>query len=303
MGSIRNLQNTVDYIEAHMDHQFDLDVLAKEACLSPFYFHRLFSKATGMTLYSYVKKRRLTTAARRIKDCSKSINEIASGVGYVNYEQFSRDFKQEFSITPASFRASKMPVIYTPKLDFNLIETIVGEDETVIFDEMSINIKVQACPEIHTAGISKLCGISKGVDDPGMLQGIFHGNNIGSVIPDQPDPPVSFGIGVTNYLSNGTVNGFTYIVARQVVSYDHMPEELTLFPIPQGLYAVCRVEAETFDMLVNEVMYKAGNYMLNKWLPGNGRYQFKGEMTIERYYDEKEDGSAYFDYCFPVTEI
>lgn len=303
MNSIRDLQNAVEYIEKNIDSQFDLDALAKECYLSPFYFHRLFSKAAKMTVFAYIKNRRLTIAAHKIMECNNTITEIANQVGYVNYEQFSRDFKQKFTISPNEYRQQKTPIVLSPKLDFNLMQTIIGEDETVIFDQMSININVVQSDELNVVGISRLCGLGKGIDDPGMLWGVFHGNNVKDMIPNNLDPWVELGIGITNYSIDGVVHGFHYIAGRQVTSYENIPDDLVTFTVPSGLYAICRVEAETFDHLVNEVMYKAGGYMLNKWLPENGKYAFKGEMTIEKYYksDVGNDSICSFDYCFPIA--
>lgn len=304
MNTIRVLQNAVDYIEENLDNQFELDSLASKAYLSPFYFHRLFSKAANMTVFSYIKKRRLTIAARMIADDNDiTITEIANRVGYVNYEQFSRDFKSEFCITPIDYKKSKTPIVFTPKPDFNLMTTMVDEDETVVFDEMSIAIKVAHLDEIHVAGISKLCGLTGGIDDPGVLWGYFHANNLKDKIPNQPEKKVEFGLGISNHVEDGSVHGFTYIAGCQVLSQENVPEEYSSFTVPAGLYAICRVEAETFDLLVNEVMYKAGNYMMNKWMPENGKYAFKGEIAIEKYYPTSEDGSVFFDYCFPVVEL
>ena len=302
MDSVLNLQNAVEYIENNISIQFCLDDLAKQCYLSPFYFHRLFSKTANMTITDYIKRRRLTIAARKIIEGGQ-IMEISREVGYVNYEQFSRNFKQKFSMSPRELQKNKTPIIFEPKLDFNLKKKIAGENEVAIFDQMSVTINVLRQDEIYMAGISKLCGIANGIDDPGMLWGIFHDNNIGKNIMNQPEPWTELGVGVTNYIENDVVHGFNYIAGRQVISYDNIHDSFVKYTIPAGLYAICRVEAENFDLLVNEVMYKAGGYMLNIWLPQNEKYRFSGDMTIEKYYPNEAGESVYFDYCFPVELI
>lgn len=44
MNSVMCLANAINYIEDHVNEEMSVDILAKEATLSPFYFHRLFSK-------------------------------------------------------------------------------------------------------------------------------------------------------------------------------------------------------------------------------------------------------------------
>jgi AraC family transcriptional regulator len=43
-----------DYVEAHLDDDLSLTVLADVACLSPYHFSRSFKQATGVGPQRYV---------------------------------------------------------------------------------------------------------------------------------------------------------------------------------------------------------------------------------------------------------
>lgn len=71
-------------------------------------------------------------------------------------------------------------------------------------------------------------------------------------------------------------------MGRQVSSLKAVPEEYIRYTIPAGLYAVCTFEAKNFDILTNEALYKAANYMLNTWFSDkNEKYAFRKNMSIE----------------------
>lgn len=38
----KSIQDTIDYIEEHLEEPMTLPVLAKIACFSPFHYHRVF---------------------------------------------------------------------------------------------------------------------------------------------------------------------------------------------------------------------------------------------------------------------
>ena len=48
------IQNTVDYIEAHIKEDISAERLSEIAGLSPFYFQRLFKRLVNRTVQEYV---------------------------------------------------------------------------------------------------------------------------------------------------------------------------------------------------------------------------------------------------------
>ena len=66
-----------DYVEAHLDDDLSLTVLADVACLSPYHFSRSFKEATGVGPQRYVMQRRLERAKRLLRQSHRPIALIA----------------------------------------------------------------------------------------------------------------------------------------------------------------------------------------------------------------------------------
>ncbi|WP_257088332.1 AraC family transcriptional regulator [Sphingobacterium sp. E70] len=77
---------------------------ADELHLSPNYFGDLIKKETGSTALDYIQSKLIDEAKERIFDRSKSINEIASALGFKYQQHFTRLFKQKTGVTPNKYR-------------------------------------------------------------------------------------------------------------------------------------------------------------------------------------------------------
>ena len=98
----------IDYIDRHLDQNLDLAALAAVAHFSDFHFHRLFRALTGEVLGDYLRRRRLETAAIRLRSQpAVPVLEIALGVGFGSAEAFARAFRARFDSSPSEWRKSK----------------------------------------------------------------------------------------------------------------------------------------------------------------------------------------------------
>lgn len=77
---------------------------ADQLHLSPNYFGDLIKKETGSTALDYIQGKLIDEAKERIFDHSKSINEIASELGFKYQQHFTRIFKQKTGVTPNEYR-------------------------------------------------------------------------------------------------------------------------------------------------------------------------------------------------------
>lgn len=92
MKWIERLTDCVDYIEDNLEGEIDQDLLCRKACLSRFYFLRLFEAVTGMGVSEYIRRRKMTLAARELMSGAKVI-DTAFRYGYSSPEAFTRAFK------------------------------------------------------------------------------------------------------------------------------------------------------------------------------------------------------------------
>ena len=103
-NEIERLLPVLVHIQANLDQDLSLEVLATRVQLSPFHFHRLFRSAVGETLKQYTQRLRLERAANRLIIHDATILDVALDSGFQSHETFSREFKRRFQVTPKSYR-------------------------------------------------------------------------------------------------------------------------------------------------------------------------------------------------------
>ena len=104
------VQSMQDYILEHMTEEITLLDLAKSACFSPWYAHRLFKEMTGISPAEYIRKLRLSEAAKRLKVQNCRVTDIAMSLGFESIDGFTRAFEREFRMTPSEYRLLRIPV-------------------------------------------------------------------------------------------------------------------------------------------------------------------------------------------------
>ena len=99
-------QNQVDKIDAYIDQYIGktitVEELAETLSCSKFYFLREFKKFVGETPYQYLMKKRLFEAKRRLQN-QPQIAQIAYELGFNDQAHFTRNFKNQFQLTPGQF--------------------------------------------------------------------------------------------------------------------------------------------------------------------------------------------------------
>jgi AraC family transcriptional regulator, regulatory protein of adaptative response / methylated-DNA-[protein]-cysteine methyltransferase len=81
-----------------------LQTLAHEAGVSPFHFHRLFKRATGVTPHAYAASMRDAAARRALRE-EASITDAIYAAGYSGPSRFYAASERRLSMTPRRFRA------------------------------------------------------------------------------------------------------------------------------------------------------------------------------------------------------
>ena len=89
--------------------------LAQEAGLSRAAFARQFAQKVGEAPLAYVTRWRMILAARLILSSHTSLAQIAEHVGYESEFSFSRAFKRNFGVAPASYRRTCLRDFYLTK--------------------------------------------------------------------------------------------------------------------------------------------------------------------------------------------
>ncbi len=101
------MQRVLDYIDAHLDDDLDLDTLSGVAAFSKFHFHRQFKASFGLSVHRYVQLARMRRASFQLAHSgAQSVTDIAIDAGYDAPDAFARAFRQRVGQSPSSFRKS-----------------------------------------------------------------------------------------------------------------------------------------------------------------------------------------------------
>mgnify|MGYP000871081614 CR=1 FL=1 len=93
-----------EYIDENFAYKVTLKDIAEANYVSPYYLSHLFKKETGYSPISYLIRRRIDKSKQLLLTTSKSVQEIASLVGYDNSAHFISIFKKVTGNTPSNFR-------------------------------------------------------------------------------------------------------------------------------------------------------------------------------------------------------
>lgn len=98
------------YIDSHSDNPtLSLAMLSEAFAMNYSYLSVLFKEAFGLTFSDYVVSIRMEKAQRLLKETKKTVQEIATEVGYTNTLTFIRAFKKATGGTPGNYRKDTAP--------------------------------------------------------------------------------------------------------------------------------------------------------------------------------------------------
>lgn len=95
------------FLHANLDRNVSIAEAAREACLSPFHFHRLFTAFHGTTLHRYLTRLRLERARALLRNGDRRVADVASECGFESAGSFTTLFKRSFGISPAAIRKNE----------------------------------------------------------------------------------------------------------------------------------------------------------------------------------------------------
>ena len=103
----RRLQRGRQAIEGRLDGTVPLEEAARQACLSPFHFQRLFKEAFGETPHEFGLRLRLDRAARLLQETRLPVTEICLESGFQSLGSFSTLFRRRYGSSPRTIRKNE----------------------------------------------------------------------------------------------------------------------------------------------------------------------------------------------------
>lgn len=284
------LEQAVIYIESHLGDGIKVEGVAKAAGYSYYHLNRQFMAVLGESIGSYIKKRRLADAAKKLLYTDRKIIDIALENGFESAEAFSRAFKSVYRASPKEYRENRLDTFIAAKdrLDRGLLHHLA--------ENVTVHPRIVELPEIMVAGLR---GETTLRDN--RLQALWEQvNALHAQIPNRIVGGRGFGIceacqDNTLYTMNDDVL-FTEVAGAEVSSFEGLDEPFTAKALPGGRYAVFTHKG-TLRMLPRTFEYIWGTWSLTTSEELDWREDF--ELYDERFigYDHPE---SEIDIYIPV---
>jgi AraC-like DNA-binding protein len=100
----KKIVNAKVFIDENFREPIDLDLLSREACLSRYHFHRLFTRIYQITPHQYLTRKRIEQARQWLAGKDFTIMEICNDIGFESIGSFSSLFKKESGYAPLNYR-------------------------------------------------------------------------------------------------------------------------------------------------------------------------------------------------------
>jgi AraC family transcriptional regulator len=247
------------FVESHNRSTPSLSEIADACDASAFHLTRTFAGVTGVPLMRYVRRRRLTEAARLLAGGATDILTTALTCGYGSHEAFTRAFREEFGITPEELRArgALAGIKLTEALTMHNITKVKLEQPR--FE----NIK----PRIF-AGLKQIydCESPMGIPDQWQRFGSY----IGKIKGQQGD--AAYGV-CYDFDEDGN---FSYLTAVEVEGTAGLPKEFETLKVPTQKYVVFAHREHVAGIRSTIAT------IWSDWFPGSGAQAVESPM-LERY--------------------
>ncbi|MFC5703354.1 effector binding domain-containing protein [Cohnella faecalis] len=272
MNDYTRVQNAIEFIENRLHEDVDMKEIAAQACFSAFHFQRLFHLITGFTVHEYIRKRRLSEAAKVVKETNGSLLDIALSCRYGSHEAFTRSFAGFFGVTPAEYRKNDYRLNMQNKVDFRDYSGRANEETKLRKPDL---VRLEPMKIVGHEYKTSLNNGSYFADIPGFYDH-FGVNGYYERITDRAKPDFPYGIGAY-YEDNGD---FSFIIGEEVHSFGNRETGFVHFEIPGGTYAEFKANgAPEF----NQSLWR---YIYGTWLPNSNYERREGpdfEVTDVRH--------------------
>lgn len=86
-----------------------LEKVSERSGYSKWHLQRMFKKETGHSLGQYIRSRKLTEIAQKLKQSNEPILYLAERYGFESQQTLTRTFKNYFDVPPHKYRITNVP--------------------------------------------------------------------------------------------------------------------------------------------------------------------------------------------------
>lgn len=110
MHQLGAIQKAIDCIEERLTEPLSIEAVARKVGMSLWHFQRTFTAMVGEPVGSYIRRRRLTEAARCLRSSERPILDVALEYQFESHEAFTRSFKSEMAVLPSAWRSGRVAI-------------------------------------------------------------------------------------------------------------------------------------------------------------------------------------------------
>ncbi len=278
----QRISQAITYIRNNVDRNLTVDEIADYCCFSKYYFNRIFRSVVNESLYSFIKRMKLESAAFMLRSNRRtSITDIALLVGY-SPSNFATAFKENFGMSASEYR--KVNEVPVKESYLSVVEHIKSmKKDKDCFAKVDQKIKIKTLNKLileYERFIGNYFDLAEhwerfcnSVEERNLM------NEEARFIGISYDDPL-----ITD--ENHCIYDMCITVERQ--------QSVNTHKIEGGKYACY----EFFDKLEN--LSKAYNEIFTIWLPYT-KYDIRNGMPIEIYLSQTDaEGRMRIDLCMPI---
>lgn len=308
MNSIEQINFALDYIEQNIGDEIDEKIVTSIVGCSFSQYQRTFSFMTGISLYEYVRNRRLSLSAIELKHTQQNIIDVGVKYGYKTASGFSRAFKGYHNATPSEImNGEKEPRLFD-RLFF--ISPQYSGNKAYRFEKEKLkmarinNIEFKKFPAYKVVGKSIATKMMS--NDIPMLWGRFFSDGSYETLMElckDESNKTTLADAYTGIMYNFQEDGkITYLVGLIFPSSVIVPDGFDCFTIPAGMIAESQITGEEYEI------YSQGHELTVTAIENEG-YKvdcenfFQCEVyTDERFNTPKNSGETVvtLDYYMPI---
>ncbi len=274
MDWVKQLNESISYIEENLDGKISYETISKIAMCSVYNFQRMFSYIADTPLSEYIRNRRLTMAAFDLLNSDLRIIDISAKYGYESQDAFSRAFRNFHGVLPSAVRNDTVQLRSCPRLSFQI--TVKGENH--------MNYQIEQWPAFKVMGVFCRVSTAKAFEIvPTLWEKAWKDGTMQRFFENFPDNRPAGILGIATGGQKGHEEEMDYIIG--VTNYVDAPD-CTHVPVLEGMkevgypaatWAVFEANGKLPDAVQN--IYKQ---FYTEWLPNSG-YGLADLPVIECY--------------------
>ncbi|MEE4561162.1 AraC family transcriptional regulator [Paenibacillus polymyxa] len=256
MDYFKRIQCAIEFIELNLREDLKIAEIASQAYFSAFHFQRIFQAISGFTVQQYIRRRRLSEAAKRLKQSNQKVLDIAIEYQYNSQEAFTRAFEKSFGITPGKYRNCDIELSDQSKINFLDYKKNATEELEV---NKPVILQLETTKIVGYEYKTNLNNEQHYKEIPGFYEH-FGAHEYFMCIPNKIAPGMSYGI-ACRFEDNGA---FSFVVGEAVEEESkELAEGFIYMEIPAGKYA--EFDASGSNGRVQSIR----DFIYGTWLPNS----------------------------------